>query len=139
MTQQPFIFRFQEFCIEPSGPRPDLGTHTITNVRAEAGDTDKPKRTTEAFGASLLCKIQTPICVGPEDGEGDPPKSSTMSITAVHAEAVDQDRTAAASAAFPKPKSLVSAGTQTHTRIQAEQSDADRGRREFEAFRPCSS
>lgn len=138
MINYPFILRFQEFCIESDGPRPDLGTQTITNVRAEAGDTDRPRRKNEAFGAESASTLQTPIFVATGDEHDDKTKSSTMSITAVNAEAVDEDRAGSAAAAFPKERSVVSAGTQTHTRIQAEQSDEDRGRWESEAFRPCS-
>jgi hypothetical protein len=90
----------------------------MTFTVAEGGDNDpqRPKHT--AFDAG--------------------PNKNTMSITAVHAEAADEDTAASAALAFPKEKSLIAAGTQTHTRIQAEQSDEDRGRKELEAIPQCS-
>lgn len=138
MINYPFILRFQEFCVKTAGPKPDLGTQTITNVKAEAGDTDRPRRRNEAFGAGSASALQTPMFLAVGDEDDDKQQSSTMSITAVHAEAVDEDRAGRAAAAFPKERSAVSAGTQTHTRIQAEQGDEDRGRWESEAFRSCS-
>jgi hypothetical protein len=141
--------RFQEFCLEPFISEPETGTQTLTNVRAEGFDSDKPRRKHEAFVAAIPSGTQTMTFTVAEAGDKDPqrpkhtafdagPKTNTTSITAVHAEAVDQDTAASAALAFPKEKSVISAGTQTHTRIQAEQSDEDRGRKEFEAIPQCS-
>jgi hypothetical protein len=149
MTKKPFIMRFQEFCLEPCIARPETGTQTATHVRTEAADSDLPRRKHEAFAAGISSGTQTMTFVMAEGDDKDPqkpkhtafdagPKDNTMSITAVHAEAVDQDTAASAALAFPKEKSAISAGTQTQTRIQAEQSDEDRGRKEFEAIPQCS-
>jgi len=138
MTKLPFILRFQEFCIVPAGSGGGDGTQTITNVRAEAVDADRPRRKNEAFSYDSIMSDQPATLDTGDDKDEVPESPSTMSITAVHAEAVDEDRAASAAAAFPKQKHDIMAGTQTQTRIQAEQTDDDRGLREFEAFRPCS-
>lgn len=149
MNKQPFILRFQEFCIDPSLAEAPKGTQTITNVRAEAMDSDDKSRRHAAFAAAVPSGTQTATFVVAESGDKDPqrpkhnafengPKKSTMSITAVKAEAVDEDRNANACLTFPKEKGAISAGTQTHTRVQAEQSDNDRGRKQFEAIPQCS-
>ena len=136
MTKLPFILRFQEFCVLPAASVGGDGTQTITNVRAEAVDTDRPRRKNEAFRYdSEMSDRPTRLNAGDDEMPESP---STMSITAVHAEAVDEDRAASAAAAFPKQKRDIMTGTQTQTRIQAEQTDDDRGLREFEAFRQCS-
>jgi hypothetical protein len=138
MTKLPFILRFQEFCVIPAASGGGDETLSITNVRAEAVDTDRPRRKNEAFSYDSVSSDQlAPLATG--DGKDEVPENpSTMSITAVRAEAADEDRAASATSAFPKQKRDKMAGTQTQTRIQAEQTDNDRGRREFEAFRQCS-
>lgn len=141
--------RFEEFCTELSGSVPGSGTQTLTNVRAEGFDSDRPRRNQNAFAGGLPSGTQTATFVAAEAGDKDPekarhvafdagPKTHTTSITAVRAEAVDEDTAASAALAFPKEKSGICAGTQTHTRVQAEQSDEDRGRKEFEAIPQCS-
>lgn len=149
MSNRPFILRYQEFCIEPSIAEAPKGTQTITNVRAEAVDSDDKSRRHAAFAAAIPSGTQKATFVVAEGGDKDAqrpkhnafengPKKSTMSITAVRAETVDEDKNANASLAFPKRKGAISAGTQTHTRVQAEQSDNDRGRKQFEAIPQCS-
>jgi len=138
MTKLPFILRFQEYCVVPAASACGDGTQTITNVRAEAGDTDKPRRRNEAFADDQSMGRESVSLHVVDDGDEVPESPSTMSITAVHAEAADEDRSASAAAAFPKQKREIMSGTQTHTRTQAEQVDDDRGRRDFEAISPCS-
>ena len=138
MTKLPFILRFQEFCVVPAGLGGGDGTQTVTNVRAEAVDTDRPRRKNEAFSYASIITDQSAILDAGDDKDEVPESPTTMSITAVQAEAVDEDRAASAAAAFPRQKQDIMAGTQTQTRIQAEQTDDDRGVREFEAFRQCS-
>jgi hypothetical protein len=138
MTKLPFILRFQEFCVESTASGWGEGTQTATNVRAEAGDTDKPSRKNEAFADEFLMRTKSAPLRTPGAIDEVPENPTTMSITAVHAEAVDEDRAASAAAAFPKLKREIMAGTETHTRIQAEQPDDDRGCKELGAFRSCS-
>ena len=138
MTKLPFILRFQEFCVVPAASGWGDGTQTITNVRAEAGDSDRPRRKNEAFANDPAMGRQSARFGASDDKDEVPENPTTMSITAVHAEAVDEDRAASAAVAFPKQKRDIMAGTQTHTRMKAEQGDENRGLREFQAFRPCS-
>jgi hypothetical protein len=138
MKKLPFIFRFQEFCVNPAASGWGDETQTVTNVRSETGDTDRPRRRNEAFADDFLIGRKSASLRTPDAGDEVPESPTTMSITAVHAEAADEDRAASAAAAFPKLKKDIMAGTETHTRIKAEQPDDDRGRREFEAIRPCS-
>jgi len=63
MTKLPFILRFQEFCVVPAGLGGGDGTQTVTNVRAEAVDTDRPRRKNEAFSYASLINDQSAILV----------------------------------------------------------------------------
>jgi hypothetical protein len=150
MKARPFILRFQESCVGPSNWEPRSGVETDTNVRAEAMTSEKERWKHENFTAGVQSGTQTATAVVSEGGDQDPqrPKHTafdrvlyggTRSITNVRAEASDGDERASAALAFPKGKLAISSGTQTHTRIQAEQADQDPGHREFEAIPSCSS
>jgi hypothetical protein len=115
----PFIFRFQEPCVSGEGARVSAGTQTITNVRAEAMDSDPNGRCFEALVRQ-------------------PARSGTMTRTAVAAEGSDEDRALSPQGLIPvEPSPML--GTQTMTKVLAEGIDQDPGGgRQFRVIPPCS-
>jgi hypothetical protein len=113
----PFILRFEEACAQCKDGEVSAGTQTITNVRAEAGDSDDKGRRFEAL-------------------ENPAPGVGTMTRTAVAREGSDDDRSLSPQGLLPEVSPMV-LGTQTMTRTQGESADQDPAAGRHRALLPC--
>ena len=146
----PFILRFQEPCILPDDCRSNAGTQTITNVRAEAMDSNPDRRQHGAFGGNIPAGTHTATFVRAEHGDTDPDRLSygvfgrhiaagKITGTAVKAEQSDVASGTVEISGMPTGAGSRSLGTRTCTKVLAEQADEDPGRRHLYAIPQCSS